>query len=178
MEAADEGEPRYQIAGKVTRAAEAIAEHEAVVLVRTAGHDARFWAAPATWLERKFPQQYGRRQEDSDGPKVIVQIGGKVASRQRRTPGVECLRPHCGGQSEHEATRRPESRGLPSRRVAPRVEQWSARQQHDEYGGRMRHPTVRNARLDRGPCVGSVAASREGMAPAAQGPLSDGHGSA
>jgi hypothetical protein len=77
LKAYDEGDPRYHHVGRLIRAAEAIAESEAVGLVRAAGTDPRFWAAPATWLERKFPQKYGRRQDENDSPKVIVQIGVK-----------------------------------------------------------------------------------------------------
>ena len=28
-----------------------------------------------TWLERKSPEKWGRRQDDSQAPKVIVQLG-------------------------------------------------------------------------------------------------------
>jgi hypothetical protein len=77
LKAADEGDERYDTVARLVRAAESIAEAEAVMLVRSAGSDPRFWAAPATWLERKFPQKYGRRQEESDTPRVVVQIGVK-----------------------------------------------------------------------------------------------------
>jgi hypothetical protein len=83
----DEGDPRHQYVGSLIRAAEGIAEHEAVILVRTAGHDARFWAAPATWLERKFPAKYGRRPEDNDVPRVVVQIGVKDSDVQINVGG-------------------------------------------------------------------------------------------
>ncbi len=37
----------------------------------------QFWAAGMTWLERKYPDRWGRRQDDSSVPKVVVQIGVK-----------------------------------------------------------------------------------------------------
>jgi hypothetical protein len=76
---AEEGEERYVLVGKLIRAAESVAEAEAVQLVRSAGNDPRFWAAPATWLERKFPHKYGRRTEDASGPRIVVQVGGNAS---------------------------------------------------------------------------------------------------
>jgi hypothetical protein len=75
LQRAEEGDPRYQTIAMVIRAAEAIAESDSVRHVRTAGQDPRFWAAAATWLERKFPDKYGRRSADPDGSKVVIQIG-------------------------------------------------------------------------------------------------------
>jgi hypothetical protein len=43
--------------------------------VLNAGDDPRFWAASMTYLERKDPEHWGRRNEDGSGPKVLVQIG-------------------------------------------------------------------------------------------------------
>jgi hypothetical protein len=40
-----------------------------------ASKDPRFWAAGATYLERTHPDRWGRRTEDSNTPKVIVQVG-------------------------------------------------------------------------------------------------------
>jgi hypothetical protein len=71
LKLAEDGDPRYQAIGTLIRAAEAIAESESVGHVRTAGRDPRFWAAAATWLERKFPDKYGRRSPDQDEAKVI-----------------------------------------------------------------------------------------------------------
>lgn len=55
--------------------AEGSAESGAIELVLKAGADPRFWTAPMTWLERKFPHKYARRQEENDGPRVSVTIG-------------------------------------------------------------------------------------------------------
>jgi hypothetical protein len=43
--------------------------------VRKAGELPQFWAAEMTYLERRFPEKWGRRQDSQDGPKVVVQIG-------------------------------------------------------------------------------------------------------
>lgn len=75
LKAADDGDERYQAIATLIRAAEAIAESDSVRHVRSAGKDPRFWAAAATWLERKFPDKYGRRTADNDTPRVVVQIG-------------------------------------------------------------------------------------------------------
>jgi len=45
--------------------------------VRAAGKQPQFWAAEMTYLERKYPDRWGRRQDDQSVPKVIVQIGIK-----------------------------------------------------------------------------------------------------
>jgi hypothetical protein len=79
LKAAEDGDERYALVARLIRTAEAIAESEAVGMVRAAGADPRFWTAPATWLERKFPHKYGRRQDDNDGPKVQVIIGAAAA---------------------------------------------------------------------------------------------------
>ena len=56
---------------------EAEAESETVRNVRHASKLPQFWAAGMTWLERKSPEKWGRRQDDSSVPKVIVQIGAR-----------------------------------------------------------------------------------------------------
>jgi hypothetical protein len=35
----------------------------------------QYWPAIATFLERKAPERWGKRNDDSNTPKVIVQIG-------------------------------------------------------------------------------------------------------
>ena len=56
--------------------AEADAEGEMVGAVRKAAKAGpQFWAAGMTYLERKAPDRWGRRQDDSSTPKVVVQIG-------------------------------------------------------------------------------------------------------
>ena len=57
--------------------AEAEAEAGLVANVRAASKLPQFWAAGMTLLERKSPEKWGRRQDDSQAPKVIVQIGIK-----------------------------------------------------------------------------------------------------
>lgn len=59
--------------------AEAQAEAEIVRNVRTASKLPQFWAAGMTLLERKNPEKWGRRQDDSSTPKVIVQIGANTS---------------------------------------------------------------------------------------------------
>lgn len=56
---------------------EAMAEHSAVRNVRKAGEKPQFWAASATWLERKAPDRWGRRNDDTTVAKVIFQLGAK-----------------------------------------------------------------------------------------------------
>lgn len=56
--------------------AEAWAEQKAVKTVRDAGEAGpQYWAATATHLERRHPERWGKRAEDSGAPKVIVQLG-------------------------------------------------------------------------------------------------------
>lgn len=55
--------------------AEAVAESEMVHNVRQASKLPQFWPAGMTYLERKFPDRWGKRQDDSSVPKVVVQIG-------------------------------------------------------------------------------------------------------
>ena len=78
--AEEEGDPRYQVIARVIRVAEAVAEARAVQAVRSAAKDPRFWAAEMTYLERRHPNRWGRRQEETSGPQVIVHIGGITAS--------------------------------------------------------------------------------------------------
>jgi hypothetical protein len=55
--------------------AEADTERKAVRNTLKAGESPQFWAANMTYLERKYPEKWGRRQDDSAGPKVQVIIG-------------------------------------------------------------------------------------------------------
>lgn len=55
--------------------AEGMSEAQEVAKVRKAGELPQFWAASMTYLERKYPEKWGRRQDSQDGPKVVVQIG-------------------------------------------------------------------------------------------------------
>jgi len=58
--------------------AEALAESEMVGMVRKAAKSGpQFWAAGATFLERKAPDRWGKRQDDASVPRVVVQIGAR-----------------------------------------------------------------------------------------------------
>jgi len=59
--------------------AEGLAESETVVNVRNASKLPQFWAAGMTYLERKSPDRWGRRQDDASVPKVVVQVGGNAS---------------------------------------------------------------------------------------------------
>lgn len=56
---------------------EADVERRAVRNTLKAGELPQFWPANMTYLERKYPERWGRRQDDSSTPKVIVQIGAR-----------------------------------------------------------------------------------------------------
>jgi len=60
---------------KLLKRAEAIAEARVVGNVLKASEKEAFWAAGMTYLERKHPEAWGKRSEDGNSPKVIVQIG-------------------------------------------------------------------------------------------------------
>lgn len=62
--------------------AEAEAEADLIAETTKAGRSPQFWAANMTLLERKHPDRWGRRQEDSGTPRVIVQIGVKDSDVQ------------------------------------------------------------------------------------------------
>jgi hypothetical protein len=77
LKRADAGEPAALAFVNALEKAEAAAESETVRNVRNASKLPQFWAAGMTWLERKSPDKWGRRQDDSSAPKVVVQIGIK-----------------------------------------------------------------------------------------------------
>lgn len=79
---AEANETPYKQLIAATKRASAIAEAMEVSKVRTAGNDPRFWAASMTYLERRHPERWARRQEGNDGPKVVVQIGVRDADVQ------------------------------------------------------------------------------------------------
>jgi hypothetical protein len=58
---------------------EAQAESDIVRNVRNASKLPQFWAAGATHLERKYPEKWGKRSEESSAPRVIVQVGGNAS---------------------------------------------------------------------------------------------------
>jgi hypothetical protein len=71
----EEGEKPFNLFAHAMKRASARAEAIEVGKVREAGKDPRFWAASMTYLERRHPEKWARRSEDSAGPKVVVQIG-------------------------------------------------------------------------------------------------------
>jgi len=74
--------------------AEALAESQTVHNVRKASELPQFWAAGMTWLERKSPDRWGRRNEDSGSPRVVVQIGVKDGDVQVQIGGGEGAATH------------------------------------------------------------------------------------
>jgi transposase-like protein len=72
---AEQGDEASQAFVDALEKAEALAESQTVRNVRKASESPQFWAAGMTWLERKSPEKWGRRNEDGSGPKVLVQIG-------------------------------------------------------------------------------------------------------
>jgi hypothetical protein len=79
MEKADAGEERFEAVAQVIQIAEGLAEASAVRNVMAAGKHPQFWASSMTYLERKHPEKWGRRQDDSAGPKVQVIIGAQAS---------------------------------------------------------------------------------------------------
>lgn len=77
LKRAETGDVGAQAFVDAVEKAEAIAESATVRNVRKASELPQFWAAGMTWLERKSPDKWGRRNEDSSAPKIVVQIGVK-----------------------------------------------------------------------------------------------------
>lgn len=77
LKRAEQGEEGAKLFVDAVEKAEALAESATVHNVREASKLPQFWAAGMTWLERKSPDKWGRRQDDASTPKVIVQIGVK-----------------------------------------------------------------------------------------------------
>jgi hypothetical protein len=72
---AQDGKEPYQALCKALKRAAARAEAAEVAKVRRAGNDPRFWAASMTYLERRAPDRWARRAEDTNTPRVLVQVG-------------------------------------------------------------------------------------------------------
>lgn len=77
LKLAEQGNEAAQQFSDALEKAEAQAEADLVCNVKAASKLPQFWAAGMTLLERKMPDKWGRRQDDSSAPKVIVQIGIK-----------------------------------------------------------------------------------------------------
>lgn len=75
LKLAENGNEAAQQFSDALEKAEAYAESSLVANVKKASELPQFWAAGMTLLERKMPDKWGRRQDDSSAPKVIVQIG-------------------------------------------------------------------------------------------------------
>jgi hypothetical protein len=74
-------EPQVTLLRAIKRA-ESLAESRIVQNVITASEKPQFWAAGMTYLERKYPEHWGRRSEEGNSPKVVVQIGVKDSDVQ------------------------------------------------------------------------------------------------
>ena len=71
----EQGEIPYASFVAALKRAMARAEVRAVANIRKAGELPQFWASEMTYLERRYPERWGRRQEDTATPRVVVQIG-------------------------------------------------------------------------------------------------------
>jgi hypothetical protein len=104
MEAAERGDSRYEPIAQVIKIAEAHAEAPSVRNVRAAGNDPRFWAADMTYLERKYPDRWARRNEAADTPKVVV-INAKDSPVQVNVAAEYALSPSSPGETVDGPTR-------------------------------------------------------------------------
>ena len=84
LKRAEQGDEAAQAFVNALEKAEADAEAETVRNVRHASKLPQFWAAGMTWLERKSPDRWGKRQDDQNVPRVVVQIGVKDSDVQVR----------------------------------------------------------------------------------------------
>lgn len=76
MSRAEQGEVAARAFVDAIESAEAFAEREMVNCVRSAAKAGpQFWAAGMTYLERRAPERWGKRMDDSQTPRVVVQIG-------------------------------------------------------------------------------------------------------
>lgn len=74
---AEAGDSAAQSFVQALEKTEAEVERRATRNTLRAGEYPQFWAANMTYLERKYPEKWGRRQDDSSSPRVVVQIGIK-----------------------------------------------------------------------------------------------------
>jgi hypothetical protein len=81
-------ETPYNVFANALKRATARAEAAEVAKVRSAGNDPRFWAASMTYLERRHPDRWARRSDDSSAPKVVVQIGVRDSDVQVSVQGA------------------------------------------------------------------------------------------
>jgi len=71
----DPADAAFKAFANAVERAEARAEAKMVANVRRASELPQFWAAAATHLERRHPERWSKRQDDSQAPRVVVQIG-------------------------------------------------------------------------------------------------------
>ena len=69
------GEAPFDRFVNAVKAAEARAEAKMLANVRRASELPQFWAAGMTVLERRHPERWGKRQDDTNQPRVVVNIG-------------------------------------------------------------------------------------------------------
>ena len=77
MKRAEQGDDAAQALVDAVEKCEADAEADMVRNVRKAGELPQFWASNMTFLERKSPDRWARRGEDTSAPRIVVQIGVK-----------------------------------------------------------------------------------------------------
>jgi hypothetical protein len=51
-------------------------EFEALQTLRIASQDPKNWRVAAWILERRFPEKYGNKKEESEGPVILKQVQG------------------------------------------------------------------------------------------------------
>jgi hypothetical protein len=71
------GEQPFNTFLRAFKRARANAEARITKNVLKASELPQYWAAGATYLERTYPDRWGRRQEDSSSPRIVVQIGAR-----------------------------------------------------------------------------------------------------
>ena len=89
MQRAEEGDPRYEAVARAILVAESLAEAAAVRAVRAAGKNPRFLAATMTFLERRWPDKWGRR------PIWPLSCASRPASRGGSRAPVAALFKNC-----------------------------------------------------------------------------------
>lgn len=82
MKQADAGNEPAMAFLQAVEKAEASVERRCTRNVLKASESPQFWAAGMTYLERRWPDRWGRRQDDASTPKVIVQIGARDSDVQ------------------------------------------------------------------------------------------------
>lgn len=101
------GEEPYKRFGDAVEKAEARAEAHLVSLQRKAAEAGpQYWPAAATQLERRHPDRWGKRQDDSSAPKVVVHVGGNATDVKVMVVTSEVSPPTFAPISPEEDTRK------------------------------------------------------------------------